>query len=91
MANPWLALFVAMQIATIQNGANQEPRRSGPGDVDQIICVRMRITGSRLRDARICRTRAEWDSLKAENQDLVDRTTAQLPYPSGSCRRDQGC
>lgn len=72
-------MLVAWQpTATLENVHTQgSARDSSP---DKIVCVRQTRIGSRLDTRRICRTRAEWDELEAEERNVVDRV-----------QRFQGC
>jgi hypothetical protein len=72
-------MLVAWQpTGTIENALTQGTARdSSP---DKIVCVRQTRIGSRLDNRRVCRTRAEWDQLEAEERNVVDRV-----------QRFQGC
>ena len=72
-------MLVAWQpTGTIVNSHTQGTARDG--DPDKIVCVRQTRIGSRLDTRRVCRTRAEWDELAAEERNVVDRA-----------QRFQGC
>ena len=91
-----LPMFLLGQaVATIGNSANQDRvsrPTAGPSDVDQVICRDAIVTGSRVRPSRICRTRAEWAELDAENQELVGRVSSIKPFPAGGCAHGRaGC
>ncbi len=45
-------------------------------DPDDVICRRVQVTGTRLRQ-RICYTRAEWTNMREAGQDTIRRETIQ--------------
>ncbi len=53
--------------------------REGEGDTGQIVCKSDLEPGSRLRTRRICRTRAEWTELQAQQRDVVDEVQRFKP------------
>jgi hypothetical protein len=60
-----LAIFVPAVAA-----AAAETLTSGPNDM---ICRVTGETGSRLQRSRICKTRAEWEQLRREQRNTIDR------------------
>ena len=63
-------------------------RAEGPGDPNQIICVRESITGSRISQQRVCRTRAEWAEFRAQARNTVDRVQYFRPSCEPACLPD---
>ena len=43
------------------------------GGANDMICRITGETGSRLQRSRICKTRAEWDELRREQRNSIDR------------------
>ena len=41
-------------------------------DPNEKVCADLIVTGSRIAKQRICATRAEWEAMKKEDQDLVN-------------------
>ena len=69
LATAMAAAGAAAEALTVRN-AN---RISGKGDPNQIICVIDRPPGGLLVENRICRTRAEWITLRRETREAVER------------------
>jgi hypothetical protein len=63
-------------------------RAEGPGDPQQIVCVRESITGSRIAQQRVCRTRAEWAEYRAQARNTVDRVQYFRPSCDPACLPD---
>jgi len=69
-----LAAAAATVAATAQEQTVRNPARiSTKGDPNQIVCVIDRPPGSLLVENRICRTRAEWITLRRETREAVER------------------
>lgn len=69
LATAMAAAGAAAEELTVRN-----PNRiSGKGDPNQIICVIDRPPGGLLVENRICRTRAEWITLRRETREAVER------------------
>ncbi|MGZ8335758.1 MAG: hypothetical protein ACXWUP_10555 [Allosphingosinicella sp.] len=60
-----------MDGGTTQTGVNNDAR--------QVVCVNQGEIGSRLTRRRVCRTRAEWTEIQAEERRVVERTQAFRP------------
>lgn len=43
------------------------------GSADDMVCRVTGETGSRLQRSRICKTRAEWEELRREQRNSIDR------------------
>ena len=90
-----LLLTTAATFALIATGALAQVRTTvadrpeGPiNDPDQIVCVRESITGSRIAQQRVCRTRAEWAEFRAQARGVVDRVQYFKPSCDPACRPD---
>lgn len=64
-------LAVSALLATPAVGA-AEKQAKDPGQ--KLICKVDRDVGSNISE-RVCKTRAEWDEMRGNAQELVDRTT----------------
>ena len=53
--------------------------REGAGDTGQIVCKSDTEPGSRLKRRRVCRTRAEWAELQAQNRDVTEEVQRFKP------------
>lgn len=63
------AVAASAQEETVRNPA----RIKAEGDPNQVICVIDQPPGSLLVRNRICRTRAEWITLRRETREAVER------------------
>jgi len=78
-------LIVATVLACAATAVAQAPSegdtaRTGPdNDPSRVVCVTMRETGSLTRRTRTCRTRAQWDLVKQENRQAVDKVQQYKP------------
>ena len=50
-------------------------------DLNEIVCEKQKIPGSRLASAKVCKTRAEWADLR--HQDRMDLERAQTQRSAG--------
>jgi hypothetical protein len=46
-------------------------------DLNQVVCQKQEVTGSRLQTKRVCRTRAEWAEMQRLDRQELDRTQQQ--------------
>lgn len=65
--------------ALAQAPADTQTSTSSNGDLNQIVCVNERVTGSRVATQRVCRTRAEWAELAAQTRQNLNRTQSFKP------------
>ena len=63
------ALAQAAAPAPVQNAA---PVRVGP-NLNEVICEKQEVLGSRLSSRRVCHTRAEWADLKLQDRQELER------------------
>lgn len=85
------ALMGAVLAATAAAAAPAPTQRTGlDNDPDQIVCVNEHITGSRVSQRRVCRTRREWEEHKAETRTVVNEVQNFKPVvctePGGGTR-----
>ena len=73
--------FLAFQTAAQITNATPDTSVRASDDPNQVVCLRMIRTGSRLDSRRVCRTRKEWAELRADQRNFVDR----IQQPAGSC------
>ena len=64
-----VALLVGSAAAAQAPPANSDP--------NSLICRVSGETGSRLQRTRTCRTRAQWEEIRREQRNAVDRAQAQ--------------
>jgi hypothetical protein len=46
-------------------------------DLNQVVCEKQEVTGSRLQKKKVCRTRAEWAEMQRLDRQELDRTQQQ--------------
>ena len=73
-AKPLLAAFLPAVLAA-QTATAGEPPRPTKRDLNEIVCEKQKVPGSRLAVAKVCKTRAEWAALR--EQDRMDLERAQ--------------
>ncbi len=73
-----LSLVATSAIA--QDGAKPKAR-----DLNEVVCKKEEVLGSRLQTRKVCRTRAEW-----AEQRLIDRQNVERSQTS-ACQRQAGC
>jgi hypothetical protein len=80
-----VALMIAAQSAMPVQLASSQSADSGSGRMDQMVCQRRPVTGSRTRFTRICMTRQEWEAgrenLKRGMQDFTTQRMTNVPPP----------
>jgi hypothetical protein len=81
------AAAVVAGTAIAQASTDSSTRRAPNTDPNQIVCVTVHETGSRVRAHRVCRTRAEWAEHQAEQRRTVERTQMFKV----SCDQKQAC
>ena len=55
---------------------NDRPR-GVDNDPNRIVCVKEARIGTRVHEARVCRTRAEWVQLRDQTRGVIDRVQGQ--------------
>ena len=68
---------LALVALLIPSAAAAAPAPSASSDPNAMICRVTGETGSRLARARTCRTRAQWEEIRREQRNAVDRAQAQ--------------
>lgn len=58
------------------------PAASANADPSRKICQSIAISGSRLRNRRICATKAEWDALERNSKEAADGALSRRAGPS---------
>ena len=82
---------LAATAAAAQGPAGAPTQSTGlDNDPNQIICVNERITGSRVAQRRVCRTRQEWQAHREETRSVVNEVQNFKPVvctdPGGGTR-----
>jgi hypothetical protein len=68
-----LVAVAAVAASAAEQTVRNPNRVSAKGDPNQIICVIDRPPSGLLVENRICRTRAEWITLRRETREAVER------------------
>lgn len=50
-------------------------------DMNEIVCEKQKIPGSRLATAKVCKTRGEWADLKLQDRQELERAQTQRSAP----------
>jgi invasion protein IalB len=54
-----------------------------PLDLNQVVCERQEVLGSRLATKRVCMTRSQWADLRAQDRQEIERVQTQRSAPPG--------
>ena len=75
---PAMLLLAAVMPSALaaQTATNGGTVRVVARDLNEIVCEKQNVPGSRLATAKVCKTRAEWASLR--DQDRMDLERAQV-------------
>ena len=46
-------------------------------DPNEVVCEKQEVVGSRLATKRVCRTRAQWAELRAQDRQDLEKTQVQ--------------
>jgi hypothetical protein len=83
-----VALFCLAISAGCASGPDAESAPGGyasveqiEGDPDRMVCKRQKETGSRL-SSRVCKTAAEWEQERLDNQEAIRNATRSGVRPS---------
>jgi hypothetical protein len=89
------ALAIIVLLASTPAFAADPTLGSGDGGRSaKMICKSQTQIGSRLGTKRICKTKAEWDDLRQQSRQVMDRLQGQgnppcrLPGMGGGCSSD---
>jgi hypothetical protein len=76
------AMLVPIAVVAYAQGPYQvgdTTRTEASGDPKQVVCLSQGEIGTRLARRRICRTREEWDQIRAEERRTVEKTQLFKP------------
>ena len=54
-----------------------------PNDQDRIICEKVKETGSRINNKKICMTKLQWDEKRRQDRDVLEDAQQRSLEPSG--------
>ena len=67
---------IAQTAAPSQTQPSTTAQTTGP-DMNEVVCERQEVTGSRLVRKKVCMTRAQWASLRLEDRQAVEKVQVQ--------------
>lgn len=70
--------------ATLSAAAPAATSDKGDKDPNRVICEKQEIIGTRLGSKRVCHTAAEWDAIRQEARQNLDKAQTQRSNPSGN-------
>ena len=68
----WLSAVAGAQVTSIQ-ASNPMSKGSGQ-NLDRVVCDVEETTGTRLGARKVCKTVLEWQQLRAEHRETVEKT-----------------
>ena len=71
MAASWRILAIIAIIGIAAPALPQSALSAKKRDPNEIVCERIRLTGSRVVSSKVCGTRAEWDELHRRERELA--------------------
>ena len=72
------AIFSLAATSTALNAQSGSSRPAAKkADPNEIVCERQKIPGTRLASAKVCKTRAEWAELRAQDRMDLERAQTQ--------------
>lgn len=69
-----VATPVAAQVTSLETG---NPTSKGKGDPNRMVCEVEQTTGTRLGARKVCKTRLEWEQLRAEHRATLESVQRQ--------------
>jgi hypothetical protein len=67
----------APAFAQVTSIETSNPASKGFGNPNQVICQIEQTTGTRLGARKVCKTRLEWEQLRAEHRENLERVQRQ--------------
>lgn len=77
-------LVIAAQASTNAPASTAPQPGAKVAAIDKVVCKKFPPpTGTRLRPRQICKTQVEWDLIRQEEWDALDRVQGRKPYSGG--------
>lgn len=79
-AVPVLAAFlVTPSLAQASGNSSSQPAAEKPaaGSPNEVVCQKLEVTGSRLGQKRICKTRAQWADQQLQDRQEIEKVQVQ--------------
>ena len=87
-----LAVAWTLMIASPVSAENSAPATSSQGqtkglDPNEVICQKLEVIGSRLAVKKFCLTRSQWQDLRLQDRQFIEKIQASpcVVKPSGKC------
>jgi hypothetical protein len=64
---------------TAPPAAAPAPAPAARSGMDEVVCQKQPVLGSRLQSKRVCRTRAEWADLQHQDRQELEQRQTQKP------------
>jgi hypothetical protein len=68
-----ITIAIAAGLLAAASGAESEPAREPDAKADRIICRKFGVTGSLVRQRKVCYTSSQWKKLNAMERDAAQR------------------
>jgi invasion protein IalB len=73
------AIMVTPSLAQASGSASNQPAAEKPtaGSPNEVVCQKLEVTGTRLAQKRVCKTRAQWADQKLQDRMEVEKVQVQ--------------
>ncbi|WP_338467232.1 hypothetical protein RXV95_01360 [Novosphingobium sp. ZN18A2] len=82
LAMPALAASMPAMADSAKN-AKKTSDSAEMGKSDRVICRRIQEIGSRLKSKRVCATAEQWQAIREQDRDMIERAQQRKPYQGG--------
>ena len=77
------AVMIGLMSAVPANAAdpttNTAAGKKAPKDVNEVVCERQEVVGSRLATRKVCMTRGQWADLKSQDRQDIEKVQINRP------------
>ncbi len=77
MANVGRIAICGMGFIGMAAAPAPSPSQTAAGKLNEVVCQKQEVIGSRLGTKRICKTRAEWAADQLNDRQLIDKLQVQ--------------
>jgi hypothetical protein len=71
-----LTSFLVCAPAVAQS-APPAPAPAAPSNLNEVVCQKQQVLGSRLQTRRVCKTRAEWADMQSQDRQELEQKQTQ--------------
>ena len=79
------AIAAASLLSLVATSATAQQAKPKTRDMNEVVCKKEDVLGSRLQTRKVCMTRAEWAEQRQLDRQNVERSQ------TSSCQRQAGC